>query len=205
HVIGFDTSKQISMAFTAQAWISSLFSSYKFDVSSRWFDWVSELGQRIESWKDRGRGSDGKFSQSGLPSTSAFGAIAQPWALALLFLILASIAAFFWRRHGQSWRRKVKRDAPASAIAFYQEMLKTLERGGRRRDPDQTPTEFATRLRMPAVTEITNFYQQVRFGNQPLDDGEIARISVLLSELKRYGERQRPEMRYGERQRPELR
>ena len=195
HVIGFDTSKQISMAFTAQAWISSLFSSYKFDVSSRWFDWVSDLGQRIESWKERGRGFDGESSESGRPATSALGAIAQPWALALLALTLASIAVFFWRRHGQSWQRKVKRDAPASAIAFYQEMLKTLERGGRRRAPDQTPAEFAARLRLPAVTEITSLYQQVRFGNQPLDDDEIARISVLLSELKRSGERQRPELR----------
>ncbi len=185
HVIGFDTSKQISMAFTAQAWISSLFSSYKFDISSRWFDWVSELGQRIESWKDRRRSPDEKFSESGGPSTSAFSSIARPWALALLVLTLASIAVFFWRRHGQSWQRKVKRDAPASAIAFYQEMLKTLERGGRRRAPDQTPAEFAARWRMPAVTEITKLYQQVRFGNQPLDDDEIARISVLLSELRK--------------------
>jgi transglutaminase-like putative cysteine protease len=195
HVIGFDTSKQISMAYTAQAWISSLFSSYRFDVSSRWFDWVSTLGQKIESWKERGRGANGKLTESGLPSTSALGALAQPWAVGLLVLTLATIAAVLWRRRGHSWQGKIRRDAPASASAFYQEMLKTLERGGRRRDPDQTPAEFAARLRMPAVTEITNLYHQVRFGNRPLDDDEVARISVLLRELKRRGERQRPEPR----------
>lgn len=192
HVIGFDTSKQISMAYTAQAWVSSLFSSYKFDVSARWFDWVSTLGQMVESWKERGREPEGKFTESGLPSTSALGALAQPRALALIVLTLATIAAVWRLRRGRSWQGKIKRDAPASAIAFYREMLKTLERKGRRRDPDQTPAEFAARLRIPAVTEITDLYQQVRFGNRPLDDDEVARISVLLRELKRAGARQRP-------------
>ena len=37
---------------------------------------------------------------------------------------------------------------------------------------------------MPAVAEITNIYQQVRFGDRTLGDDEIARVSLLLGELK---------------------
>jgi transglutaminase-like putative cysteine protease len=185
HVIGFDTSKQLSMAFAAQAWFSSLFSSYRFDVSSRWFDWVSRLAQRVESWKERRRGFDGKFFESGQPSGSMLGLFSHPLTLALFGLTLTGVVAMFWRRRSQSWQRKARQSGAASAIAFYQEMLRTLERAGHKRAADQTPAEFAAELRMPAVTEITNLYQQVRFGDQSLDDHEITRVGVLLGELKK--------------------
>ncbi len=185
HVVGFDTGKQISMAFTAQAWVSSLFSTYKWNVSSRWFDWVSKLARLVEAWRERGSGFDGKFFASGGPSDGALGVIFHPLMLAFFGVMLASVAAFSWRRHRQSWQRKAGRDRAASAIAFYREMLRTLERRGHKRAADRTPAEFAAGLRMPAVTEITDFYQQVRFGHQPLDDDEIERIGLLLRDLKK--------------------
>jgi hypothetical protein len=98
---------------------------------------------------------------------------------------LALAAAFSWRRYGRSWRRNARHDAAASAVAFYQEMLRTLEHGGHKRAIHQTPAEYAEQLRMPAVAEITAIYQQVRFGDRTLGDDEIARVSLLLREVGR--------------------
>jgi hypothetical protein len=98
-------------------------------------------------------------------------------------LILA--VAFSWRRYGRSWRRNARHDGAASAVAFYQEMLRALERVGHKRAHHQTPAEYAEQLRMPAVAEITTIYQQVRFGDRTLGNDEIARVSLLLREVRR--------------------
>src|SRR5262249_7035964 len=106
-------------------------------------------------------------------------------ALALSVAALVLAAAFSWRRYGRSWRRNARYDGAASAVAFYQEMLRALERAGHKRAHHQTPAEYAEQLRTPAVAEITTIYQQVRFGDLILGDDEIARVSLLLSELKK--------------------
>jgi protein-glutamine gamma-glutamyltransferase len=180
HVVGFDTNKQFSMAGAAQRWVSSLLSAYKWDLSSQWIDWMSKVARQVESRKDRAAASGGRP-----PESSTSGAGARTPALALSAVALAIAAAFSWRRYGRSWRRNARHDAAASAVAFYQEMLRTLEHAGHKRAIHQTPAEYAEQLRMPAVAEITAIYQQVRFGDRTLGDDEIARVSLLLREVGR--------------------
>jgi protein-glutamine gamma-glutamyltransferase len=180
HVIGFDTNKQFSIAGAAQRWVSSLFSSYKWDMPSQLIDWLAKLARQGESRKDRGAASGGRQ-----PEANPSGAGGHKLALALSAVALAVAAAFSWRRYGQSWRRNGRHDGAASAVAFYQEMLRALERAGHKRAHHQTPAEYAEQLRMPAVAEITTIYQQVRFGDRVLGDDEIARVSFLLREVKR--------------------
>ncbi|MEK7832300.1 MAG: DUF4129 domain-containing protein, partial [Acidobacteriota bacterium] len=72
-----------------------------------------------------------------------------------------------------------------SAIRFYREMLRALERAGHRRQPDQTPLEFAAQIGMPAVSEITQLYQRQRFSDEALTNEETARIEMLLRELRK--------------------
>ena len=180
HVVGFDTNKQFSMAGAAQRWVSSLFSAYKWDLSSQWIDWMSKVSRQVESRKDRGAATGGRR-----PESSPDGADSRTPALALSAVALALAAAFSWRRYGRSWRRNARHDAAASAVAFYQEMLRTLEHAGHKRAIHQTPAEYAEQLRMPAVAEITAIYQQVRFGDRILGDDEIARVSLLLREVRR--------------------
>jgi transglutaminase-like putative cysteine protease len=185
HVVGFDTGKQISMAITAQAWVSRLFSSYRLsDYSYGWLDWVSNLARSVELWRERG-GIDGGVFDGAWPAKSPSDFVSHPLAQILFGLLLVSAAIVSWRRYDRSWRRRMGRNASAAAIAFYAEMIRTLERKGLKRAEDETPGEFSSRLRSPAVAEITGFYQRVRFGNQPLDGGEIARIGILLRELKK--------------------
>jgi protein-glutamine gamma-glutamyltransferase len=180
HVVGFDANKQFSMAGAAHRWVSSLFSSYKWDLSSQWIDWMSKVARQIESRKDTSAASGG-----GQPESPASGAGASTPALALSVAALVLAAAFSWRRYGRSWRRSARHDGAASAVAFYQEMLRALERAGHKRALHQTPAEYAEQLRMPAVSEITAIYQQVRFGDRILGDPEIARVSLLLRDVRR--------------------
>src|SRR5262247_1504853 len=180
HVVGFDANKQFSIAGAAQRWVSSLFSSYKWDLSTQWIDWVSKVARQIESRKDPGHASGG-----GQPESPRSGAGPRTPALALSVAALVLAAAFSWRRYGRSWRRSARHDASASAVAFYQEMLRALERAGHKRALHQTPAEYAEQLRAPAVSEITAIYQQVRFGDRILSDDDIARVSLLLREVRK--------------------
>jgi transglutaminase-like putative cysteine protease len=180
HVVGFDANKQFSIVGSAQRWISSVFSSYKWDMSSRWIDWMSKFARQIESRKDPAV-APGVRQQEPQPA----GAGGRSMAMTLSAVALIAAVAFSWRRYGRSWRRNARYDGAASAVAFYQEMLKTLERAGHKRANHQTPAEYAERLRIPAVAEITTIYQQVRFGDRTLSDDEITRVSLLLRELRR--------------------
>jgi transglutaminase-like putative cysteine protease len=179
HVVSFDANKQFSIVGAAQRWVSSLFSSYKWEVSSQWFDWLSKLARKIEFRKDLGAAPAVRQAESPLSGERAYGV-----ALTLSAVALAIAAAFSWRRYGRSWRRNARYDGAASAVGFYQEMLKALERAGHKRANHQTPAEYAEQLRIPAVAEITTIYQQVRFGDRSLGDDEIERVSILLRELK---------------------
>jgi len=180
HVIGFDANKQFSMAGAAQQWVSSLFSAYRWDLSSQWIDWMSKVARHIDSRKDPGAASAG-----GQPAPASNGGGARTPALALSVAALVFAAAFSWRRYGRSWRRSARHDGAASAVAFYQEMLRALERAGHKRALHQTPAEYADQLRAPAVREITAIYQQVRFGDRILNDDDIARVSLLLREVRK--------------------
>jgi protein-glutamine gamma-glutamyltransferase len=180
HIVGFDANKQFTLVGGAQRAVASLFSSYKWDFSSRWIDWMSKVARQIESRKDNGAAHGGKRPEAPLSGVGA-----QSLALALSAVAIIMAAAFSWRRYGRSWRRNARYDGAASAVAFYQEMLKALERAGHKRVFHQTPAEYAEQLRMPAVAEITSIYQQVRFGDRTLSDDEIARVDSLLREVKR--------------------
>lgn len=183
HVIGFDTNKQFSMAGAAQQWVSQMFASYKLELSSRWVDWIPKFARKIESLG--ASGATGEKSQESESPGDASGLVSHPLTLALLGVTLAIIAVASWSRYSRSWRRNAKHDSAASAVAFYHEMLQALERAGHQRAIHQTPAEYAEQLRMPAVTEITNLYQQVRFGDRLLGDDEIARVGLLLRELRK--------------------
>ena len=62
-------------------------------------------------------------------------------------------------------------------------MLDILARAGHHRLPEQTPQEFAQHLGFANVIEITEMYQQVRFGGRRLNDAEIRRVEEALKNL----------------------
>jgi len=177
HVVGFNSAEQASIVFAAQRWLTS----YQSDAASRWFDWKFSLARWVESWRrDQGGEPSDLWSGDSLRSLAL-----HPLGLALYSLVGLGGAAFIWHKRGRSWRRRIKKDATGSAVAFYQEMLEALERTGHKRGPDQTPLEFAAALGRPGVEQITDFYQRVRFGGGHLTEAEIEQLGRLLRELKR--------------------
>jgi hypothetical protein len=181
HVVGFDTGKQLSMAITMQRWLSS----YQRGASSRWFEWVADLGSKVESWQVNWRMADGKIFESKPSSDNLSRFTTHPLTLTLFGLAVLIGTALVWRKHSLSWQRRIKHDAQSSAVVFYQEMLRTLERAGHKREPHQTPSEFAAQLAIPGVSEITRLYQRTRFGHESLTDVDAAYIDGLLRELKK--------------------
>ena len=184
HVVGFDLNRQLSIAAAMQRWMSL----YQRDVSIRWFEWTSGVAQRLD-----GLGADqdtnGKTPEDGKKGQSQWSnVLRQPAMLAaMLTVVLAVIAAvgFYWRKRWPSWRRRAKQEPSESAIKFYQEMLRTLERAGHKREPYQTPQEFAIQLALPAVGEITRLYQRTRFSDEGLSNEDATHIESLLRDLRR--------------------
>jgi hypothetical protein len=69
-------------------------------------------------------------------------------------------------------------------IEFYEKMVKLLAEKGYFRQDSQTPLEFAISLNIPEVTELTEKYNQVRFGNRELSKAEITKVEALLKNLQ---------------------
>ncbi|MDX2030897.1 MAG: DUF3488 and transglutaminase-like domain-containing protein [Blastocatellia bacterium] len=178
-IIGYDTGKQLSIVQNARGWFASL----EIDSSLTWLQWSADLSRRIDRWRE---GSRERGAGEGRVPSAPQGGSTVSRALLVGSLSLAGLIGLvlFWRRSRAGWRRRFRQDASGSAIAFYQEMLQLLARAGHRRAPHQTPAEFAAQLALPAVIEITNLYQQTRFGEQPLSEEEIERVGHLLRELK---------------------
>ncbi len=184
HVVGFDLNRQLSIAAAVQRWMSL----YQRDVSMRWIDWTSGVAQRLD-----GLGADqnpnGKRPEEDPKGQSRWSNILRHPAIlaAMLTVALALIAAlaFYWRKRWPAWRRRAKQEPSESAVKFYQEMLRLLEHAGHKRQPYQTPQEFAAELAIPAASEITRLYQRTRFSNEGISNQDAIHIESLLRELRR--------------------
>jgi transglutaminase-like putative cysteine protease len=64
-------------------------------------------------------------------------------------------------------RRAARHDARQSAVLFYNEMIDILARAGFKREPHQTPTEFARATGLAEAVELTETYNGLRFGGEP--------------------------------------
>ncbi len=188
HIVGFDTTKQVSMVMAIQQWLSS---SQK-NASLRWRNWALQIGEGADSLKDLlGFSTAAGGQNQSVEKNSTL--VPLIFSIAGLGVIAAAVLIRRKRRSSQLWRNGV--DHSISAVVFYHEMLKTLERIGYQREPHQTPAEFAAQIALPQVNEITFLYQRTRFGCIDLSDEEITRIVTLLEELKR-SEKLRKKKRY---------
>lgn len=181
-VVGFDAGEQLSMLLAAQKKLAY----WRYESSTRWFDWRQKLNEWLAAWGERSDPVELPEQNAAPPklaeSTQAL--FWHPVTQTLLVFLAGGLALFIWQRHRRSWRYRFKHDSARSAIAFYQELLDALARVGKRRQPEQTPQEFATLLSWPPVTELTGLYQRARFGQHGLSEGEIARALQLLREVR---------------------
>jgi transglutaminase-like putative cysteine protease len=113
----------------------------------------------------------------------------------LLLLLVASVAVACFivaRRRGFNLRRWLNGwrgvRADRSAIIFYERMNRALARRGLRREPHQTPLEFAGALDVPEALLVTRTYNRVRFGAHDLTHDEAARIETWLKRIEKVRE-----------------
>jgi len=175
-IVGFGTNDQIAMFLGLQRWLAT----YEHDTARGWSAWTTAMSEWFASW-----GSDSELANGGSSLRDRITQLAtSPIALTLFACMGLVVAGFVWRRRVLSWQRMLTRNRVRSAIAFYQQMLRALERAGLRRDPEQTPREFAASIDWPAVKELTRLYERARFSDEPLAETEVTRIGELLGEVR---------------------
>jgi protein-glutamine gamma-glutamyltransferase len=163
----------------------SLFRSMKsgfVDFQTRTTEWLNEYQYRIQDWWRDVRGDKG-FQ-------------ASAWAIAYGAGYLIALLAGFWilqwiyRRVKKMdlWQNLVawwKRKKQKSIVEFYERMERVLAKNGFRRQPHQTPLEFAFALDMPEAVSITEKYNRVRFGEKNLSGEEAEEIENWLESLEK--------------------
>ena len=103
--------------------------------------------------------------------------------LLIIWIIKNIIRSKVWRRLSE----RIFSTNKSSIIEFYQTLISILEEQGLKRQPFQTPLEFAYAVDLPGVVEITKRYQKVRFGHYGLSRDEANEISLMLEQLKKGG------------------
>ncbi len=150
------------------------------DYQARTSSYLADLQEKLAEWWAEARGDKG-FQTS---------ALAIGWAAGYLAAGILAIVLFVWlyRRIVQlevwravlDWLRGKKR---ASIVEFYDRMQRVLASKGFRREPHQTPLEFAFAVNMPEAVKITEKYNRVRFGEKNLSHDEADEIEHWLKEI----------------------
>jgi hypothetical protein len=130
------------------------------------------FGNGLRAFSDFGRGVSTFLRES-----------ARTAAVTGLLLIVAFVLGR--SRLGRLWRIKLRipwpfrrarlQARPETAIRFYENLLRRLERLGFSKPAGMTPAEFAESLEdsLPGLSELTRMYYQVRYGGVDLGpDGE---------------------------------
>ncbi|MEP7272422.1 MAG: DUF3488 and transglutaminase-like domain-containing protein [Acidobacteriota bacterium] len=171
-IVGFGTNDQFAMFMGLQTWLAS------FEYNTSWFSWTSTINDWFSSL------GSSATTETGDSASRLSALFANPVFGAFLGFLAFVVAGLLWRQQARSWKRILGRDRARSAITFYQQMLRRLERAGIAREAYQTPREFAAVVDWPAVQELTQLYERARFSDAPLGEGEVARIGQLLGEVK---------------------
>ena len=114
---------------------------------------------------------------------------AAPVALGIMLALFVAVRWRALRRWlATLWDLRISARAeltPQLATLHYQQMLRLLARGGWRKQPHQTPLEFAASLSAAElsvpVAQLTELYQVARFGARP---AEAKTMSNLLRSIK---------------------
>jgi hypothetical protein len=162
----------------------SLYSSVKrgfSDLQRNSIDYFETAQARLLDWWSQARG-DGGVKTSLLAVSKALGAMVSLGLIGFLFVSLYRkvVKSKVWLSIRDRFfvRRRV------SIVEFYERMLSVLESKGIKREPHQTPLEFAYGLRIPEAVRVTEKYNGVRFGQKDISTAEADEIENWLGELK---------------------
>lgn len=173
YFVAFDNQGQRSLART--------FRTGFIDYQAKTSAYLSR-GQAVASewWKDL-RGENGSVASLAASGYAAGMAAAASAIILLLF--------WLYRRgtHLRLWQRMLTRfrnEANVSIVDFYERMLRILAEKGIVRESYQTPLEFAWTLGSSEAVNITEKYNQVRFGERNINQADAEAIRKWLANLQ---------------------
>ncbi len=157
YVVGYDKQEQRSLASSLQ---------------NQLFDYRRSLAQLTAAVR-QGISLYGR--------TVAFTVLAAAFTL-LLVLVARRVWRFGWRTGLKLWRTTA--EPQRSAVEFYERMIKLLGERGIKRDPGQTPLEFANDTGLYEAISLTRVYNRIRFGGQDLTRADAAEVDSWLQKLE---------------------
>lgn len=160
------------------------------DYQARTSSYLTAMQETIAEWWADVRGDKG-FQTSLIAIGWGIGYLAAA-VLAILLLVWAYrkiVKLEVWRA---LWDRLLGKRR-ASIIEFYDRMQRVLASKGFKREPHQTPLEFAFAVNMPEAVKVTEKYNRVRFGEKSLSRDEANEIEgwlerISTTEEQRHGE-----------------
>jgi len=172
YFVAFDNQEQRSLARS----VRDGFAGYQASASS----YVSLAQAALAEWWAEVRGRDGwKASLTAIGYGAVYIGAAILGVLLIGWLLRKIVKSKVWR---SLWNRTfVKRHA--SIIEFYDRMQRSLAARGFKREPYQTPLEFAFAVGMPEAVSITQKYNSVRFGEKNLTTEEAGEIEKWLTDI----------------------
>ena len=103
--------------------------------------------------------------------------------LIVIIFFAGRVRRFGWHRGLRVW--VTGSDFESSRVDFYERLLAILEKQGVKRQPDQTPREFAAAIAIPDAVRITDVYNRVRFAGQSPTREELSELRDALRRIER--------------------
>jgi protein-glutamine gamma-glutamyltransferase len=192
--VTFDPTPPAGRTPRVRTGLAAQLSKYSEALDLMWFQYVigydkqeqrslaGSFQNRLFEWR-RNAASTWNRASSGAPS------LVRPLVLAagLLAILLFALVAIRVSRQGFGpgllvWKKRAKREG--SAVAFYEQLIRLLEKRGLKRQPYQTPLEFAAGLAIPEAMHVTEVYNRVRFGNEKPSESELRKLADDLFKLE---------------------
>ncbi len=172
YFVAYDNQEQRSLMRS----VRNGFVDYQMKISS----YLAAVQETITEWWAEARGDKG-FQTSLLAIALGVGYLAAACLAIVLFVWLYRkiVKLEVWRAV-LDWLLRKKR---ASIVEFYDRMQRVLASKGFRREPHQTPLEFAFAVNMPEAVKITEKYNRVRFGEKSLSRDEAYEIENWLAKI----------------------
>jgi transglutaminase-like putative cysteine protease len=194
--ITFDPTPPAGRTARARTGLAGQLSKYSEALELMWFQYVVGYDKQEQhslaaslrnGLRDFRHGSAARWEQARkafptlvsvvLPGLLALGAV-------LATIVLSGrVRRLGWRRGLNVW--SVRTGTENSRVDFYRRLVAALARQGIKREPHQTPLEFAATVRLPEASSITEAYNRVRYGEEKLSAPEREQIELLLRQLER--------------------
>jgi transglutaminase-like putative cysteine protease len=194
--VTFDPTPPAGRTARSRTGLAGQLSKYSEALELMWFQYVvgydkQEQHSLATSLRNRlvdlRRGSAARWEQvrSAFPSVVSFvlPAILAFGAVFVAVVLTSRVRRLGWQRGLKVWTGTAERES--SRVDFYRRLITALEKRGMKREPYQTPLEFASRVGLNEASAITKAYNRVRYGEEKLSASERKQIELLLSQLER--------------------